>query len=98
VGLRGKYYNRFALAVTIIFVYGAELMETSLTRLALITASLIALFPFSANASSIQLGIDGVARVGPDFINFGQFPLGFLFTPPPGGGSFELVWSIPECL
>jgi hypothetical protein len=71
-------------------VYGAELMETSLTRLALITACLIALFPFSANASSIQLGIDGDARIGSNFINFGNFPADTIFTPQPGEGNFEI--------
>jgi hypothetical protein len=41
----------------------------------------------SCFAATIDLGINGDARVGPDFINFGNYPTGTIFTPPPGGGT-----------
>jgi hypothetical protein len=44
-------------------------------------------------ASSIDLGINGDAKVGSTFIEFGNYPLGTVFTPAPGYGNF--VVSIP---
>jgi hypothetical protein len=41
----------------------------------------------SCFAATIDLGINGDARVGADFINFGNYPTGTVFTPPPGGGT-----------
>ena len=37
-------------------------------------------------ASSIDLGINGDAQVGPTFLNFGNYPLGTVYTPAPGYG------------
>jgi hypothetical protein len=39
-------------------------------------------------ASTIDLGINGDADVGPTFINFGNYPLGTVFKPAPGYGDF----------
>ncbi|HEY1950368.1 MAG TPA: PEP-CTERM sorting domain-containing protein [Bryobacteraceae bacterium] len=41
----------------------------------------------SCFSETIDLGINGDARVGADFINFGNYPTGTIFTPPPGGGT-----------
>jgi hypothetical protein len=71
-----------------IMVYEPE--EASLTRLGLVTACLIALSPFSARASTIELGISGDAQVGSNFIDFGQYPNGAPYTPAPGYGTFEI--------
>ena len=37
-------------------------------------------------ASSIDLGINGDAQVGPTFLNFGNYPFGTVYTPAPGYG------------
>lgn len=42
------------------------------------------------SASTIQLGINGDAQVGSNFIDFGQFPNGAPYTPAPGYGTFEV--------
>jgi PEP-CTERM motif len=42
----------------------------------------------SSIAATIDLGINGDAQVGPDFINFGNYPNGTIFTPTPGYGVF----------
>jgi PEP-CTERM motif len=44
----------------------------------------------SSSASPIvfDLGIDGDAQVGPNFISFGNFPLGTVYPPTPGYGNF----------
>jgi hypothetical protein len=39
---------------------------------------------------SIQLGINGDAEVSSNFIDFGQYPNGAPYTPPPGYGTFEV--------
>jgi hypothetical protein len=41
-------------------------------------------------ASSIDLGINGDAEVGPTFINFGNFPLGTVYSPTPGYGIMQV--------
>jgi hypothetical protein len=61
-----------------------------LTRLALVTACLIALTPLSAGASTIELGINGDVQVGSNYIDFGQYPNGAPYTPAPGYGTFEI--------
>jgi hypothetical protein len=38
-------------------------------------------------ALPIDLGINGDAQVGPTFINFGNYPLGTIYTPAPGYGN-----------
>jgi hypothetical protein len=47
----------------------------------------------SCFAATIDLGINGDARVGPDFINFGNYPTGTVFTPAPGYG--DIIVSQP---
>jgi hypothetical protein len=42
----------------------------------------------SSFASTIDLGINGDAQVGPNFINFGNYPTGTMYTPAPGYGVF----------
>lgn len=42
----------------------------------------------SSFASTIDLGISGDAQVGPNFINFGNYPAGTIYTPAPGYGAF----------
>lgn len=44
----------------------------------------------AASASTIQLGIDGEAQVGSNYINFGQYPHGAPYKSAPGYGSFEI--------
>jgi PEP-CTERM motif len=44
----------------------------------------------SASASTIQLGINGDAQVGSNYIDFGQYPNGAPYTPAPGYGTFEI--------
>ncbi|HSZ51797.1 MAG TPA: PEPxxWA-CTERM sorting domain-containing protein [Caulobacteraceae bacterium] len=45
--------------------------------------------PVAATAASV-LGINGDAQVDSSTINFGQFPAGPPYAPPPGYGSFEV--------
>jgi PEP-CTERM motif len=52
-----------------------------LMRAAAITLALVPCF-----ASTIDLGINGDAQVGPTFINFGNYPSGTVYTPAPGYG------------
>jgi hypothetical protein len=40
---------------------------------------------------AIDLGISGNADVGPTFINFGNFPLGTIYTPSPGYGIMQVT-------
>jgi hypothetical protein len=56
--------------------------NTLLKRLAL-----LALATVPCIASSIDLGINGDAQVGPTFINFGNYPAGSVYTPAPGYGA-----------
>jgi hypothetical protein len=42
----------------------------------------------SSFATTIDLGINGDADVGSNFINFGNYPLGTIYTPSPGYGDF----------
>jgi hypothetical protein len=43
-----------------------------------------------SSASTIQLGINGDAQVGSNYIDFGQYPNGAPYTPAPGYGTFEV--------
>jgi hypothetical protein len=43
-----------------------------------------------SSASTIQLGINGDAQVGSNYIDFGQYPTGAPYTPAPGYGTFEV--------
>lgn len=42
-------------------------------------------------ASTIDLGINGDAQVGPSYINFGNYPLGTVYTPTPGYGIMQVA-------
>jgi hypothetical protein len=42
------------------------------------------------SAETIQLGINGDAQVGSNYIDFGQYPTGAPYTPAPGYGTFEV--------
>lgn len=42
------------------------------------------------SAATIQLGINGDAQVGSNYIDFGQYPNGAPYTPAPGYGTFEV--------
>jgi hypothetical protein len=56
--------------------------------------TILALTAVSSFASTITLGIAGDARVGSDYIDFGQYPQGDPFVPAPGFGSFEVTSPI----
>lgn len=47
-------------------------------------------FTLAASASPIQLGINGDAQVGSNYIDFGQYPNGAPYAPAPGYGTFEV--------
>jgi hypothetical protein len=49
-----------------------------------IAVSVIATIP--GFASTIDLGVNGDADVGSTFLNFGNYPLGTIYTPAPGYG------------
>jgi hypothetical protein len=49
----------------------------------------IGLVPVAASAA-IQLGINGDAQVGSNYLDFGQYPNGAPYTPAPGYGTFEI--------
>jgi hypothetical protein len=55
--------------------------------LSLALATCIAL---PSSASTIQLGINGDAQVGSNYIDFGNYPTGTVYTPAPGYGTFEV--------
>lgn len=53
-------------------------------------AAVATCFAMTASASVIQLGINGDAQVGSNYIDFGQYPNGAPYTPAPGYGTFEI--------
>ena len=53
-------------------------------------AALLTCFAIGASASNIQLGINGDAQIGSNYIDFGQYPNGAPYTPAPGYGTFEI--------
>jgi hypothetical protein len=50
----------------------------------------LALGVFPCGASTIQLGINGDAQIGSNYIDFGQYPNGAPYTAAPGYGTFEV--------
>jgi hypothetical protein len=53
-------------------------------------AALATCFAITASAGTIQLGINGDAQVGANYIDFGQYPNGAPYTPAPGYGTYEI--------
>jgi hypothetical protein len=49
-----------------------------------------ALSLLACQASSIQLGVNGDAQVGSNYIDFGQYPSGGPYTPAPAYGIFQI--------
>lgn len=43
-----------------------------------------------AFAATIELGINGDAQIGSNYIDFGQYPTGAPYTPAPGYGTYEV--------
>src|ERR1700761_7122917 len=64
-----------------------ERLGASTFLLSLALATCLAL---PSSASTIQLGINGDAQVGSNYIDFGQYPNGAPYTPAPGYGTFEI--------
>jgi len=60
------------------------------TKQRLFIAATVISFVTAASGSTIQLGIDGEAQVGSNYIDFGQYPNGAPYSPAPGYGSFEI--------
>lgn len=56
----------------------------------LATLALAAFVALPSSANTIQLGINGDAEVGSNYIDFGQYPNGAPYTPAPGYGTFEV--------
>jgi hypothetical protein len=56
-------------------------------KLLLRSVAIGALVTISSFALPIALGINGDAQVGPNFINFGNYPTGTVYTPTPGYGT-----------
>ena len=58
----------------------------------LLSSSILALAvaALPCSASTIQLGINGDAQVGSNYVDFGQYPNGAPYTPAPGYGTFEV--------
>lgn len=59
-------------------------------RLTVLGVAFAACCAISASASTIQLGINGDAQVGSNYIDFGQYPNGAPYVPAPGYGTFEI--------
>jgi len=53
-----------------------------------LTLGLSAFMAIPALATTIQLGINGDAQVGSNYIDFGNYPMGTVYTPAPGYGTF----------
>jgi hypothetical protein len=54
----------------------------------LLAAAIAACVALPSSASTIQLGINGDAQVGSNYIDFGNYPTGTVYTPAPGYGTF----------
>jgi PEP-CTERM motif len=63
-------------------------MRTKVAAFAVLAIAIALASP--AFASTIQLGINGDAQVGSNYIDFGQYPSGAPYTPAPGYGTFEI--------
>ena len=56
----------------------------------LFSLALAGLMALPSSASTIQLGINGDAQVGSNYIDFGNYPTGAPYTAAPGYGTFEV--------
>jgi hypothetical protein len=56
----------------------------------LFSLALAGLAALPSSADTIQLGINGDAQVGSNYIDFGNYPTGTVYTPAPGYGTFEV--------
>jgi hypothetical protein len=56
----------------------------------LASLALAAFVALPSSAETIQLGINGDAQVGSNFIDFGQYPNGAPYAAAPGYGTFEV--------
>jgi hypothetical protein len=56
----------------------------------LLSFALAAFVALPSSADTIQLGINGDAQVGSNYIDFGNYPTGTVYTPAPGYGTFEV--------
>jgi hypothetical protein len=56
----------------------------------LLSLALATCLALPSSATTIQLGINGDAQVGSNYIDFGQYPNGAPYTPAPGYGTFEV--------
>lgn len=52
--------------------------------------ALTPLFPLECQATALQLGINGNAEIGSNYIDFGQYPYGSSYSSAPGYGDFEV--------
>lgn len=50
----------------------------------------LGLAPVVASATTLELGINGDAQIGSNYLDFGQYPNGAPYTPAPGYGTFEV--------
>jgi hypothetical protein len=50
----------------------------------------LAMTVLPCTADTLQLGINGDAQVGSNYIDFGQYPNGAPYSPAPGYGTFEV--------
>jgi hypothetical protein len=58
----------------------------------LLSSSILALAvsALPCSAATIQLGINGDAQVGSNYVDFGQYPNGAPYAPAPGYGTFQV--------
>jgi hypothetical protein len=67
-----------------------RILNGEVTLLVLPVLVLTAMIVPSTFATTIQLGINGDAQIGSNYIDFGQYPSGAPYTPAPGYGTFEV--------
>lgn len=62
-------------------------------RASLASLALTACMALTGSAATMDLGINGEAQIGSNYIDFGQYPTGAPYSPAPGHGSFEVSLS-----
>jgi hypothetical protein len=69
----------------------------TLNRFIFISAcALTSIAALKCQGTTLQLGINGNAEIGLDYIDFGQYPNGGIYTSAPGYGSFEVSLAKPS--